>query len=116
MQQYHYTSQCRSITGHTDAYEAQAKDMVIQGMIYFDNHPTDKAVLTQLSTAYEITTHLPMLFQSIMDAARLAPSHEMMVHIIAHVKFAVMNGWQLYITNMETFNKTDYAIKPENNG
>lgn len=113
MQQYTYTPQCRSITGHTDAYEAQAREMVIQGMIYFDNHPQDKSILSQLSTAYEITTHLPLLFQSIMDAARISPSHEMMVHIIAHIKFAVMNTWQLYIVNMETFNKTDYKIKPQ---
>lgn len=109
--EYQFTPQCRSITGLHDAYELQARNMVIAGMIYFDNHPEDVLTIRLLKTPFEITTHLPVLFKSLMDAATEMPAPEHMAHILANLKFAIIYGWEPYIYNMERFEKRDYSIK-----
>lgn len=115
MPDYIYPPNCRTITPVFNSYEFQARAMVINGMIYFDNHPADIPILLQFKTPFEITTHLPVLFKSLIDACRDTPAPETLAHVLGHLKFAVNNGWDAYIQNLRSFGKSDYSIKKEDN-
>jgi len=108
--EYIYPPNCRTITGYFNAYEWQARAMVVNGMIYFDNHPADKEILKKFSIAFEICQHLPILFASMLDAAKDAPAPETMAHVLGHLKFAVNNGWDAYTQNLQSFGKSDYNV------
>lgn len=108
--EYIYPPNCRTITGYFDTYEFQARAMVVNGMIYFDNHPDDKATLQKFRIAFDICQHLPVLFKSLLDAAKDAPAPETMAHVLGHLKYAVMNGWDAYTKNLQDFGKADYNV------
>lgn len=100
---YNYTDKCKQITGLSNAYELYAREMVVAGMIYFDNNPMDRPIIGECKTAVELSMSLPAMFKTLLEACPETVHPKMMVLVLAHLKAAVAAGWDNYIMTMEIF-------------
>jgi hypothetical protein len=108
---YKYTETCREISGFGGGYEDACRNMVIAGMEWLDSHKDANPTFDQFQNIYGLTTNENADMESMQSAMNKViddgASGAMMQASTSHVLYALKNGWEKYIEEMEKVVKDD---------
>ena len=105
MIKYKYTNKCNEISGFGGSYEDACRKMVIAGMEYLDNNPDAKITFKTYKNIYGVTfdesEDCEKMQKIMIDATGGDCTGAMMQACLQHIKYAQINGWDKYISEME---------------
>ena len=105
MAEYKYTDKCNEISGFGGVYEAFCRKMVITGMEYLDNNPDAKITFKTYKNIYGVTfdesKDCEEMQKLMVEATGGDCTGAMMQACLQHIKYAQINGWDKYISEME---------------
>lgn len=107
-EKYYYTEKCKEISGFGGGYEATCRKMVIAGMNWFDKHkkanPKVQTFEGIMGLSIPKNNSAKELEKVMLEASGNDCTGAMMQACTNHVFYAMKNGWDKYIEEMEKGN------------